>query len=618
MALAASIGVLLATGLFAGLATLAGHRLLRLLDLESDSPSECLLTSAALGVICLEVLLFFAQLSAHIRIAILLVLAIELLFGVSECKRVAAKISGLARRCLDASRIEKLLLAITCVVLLLEGLAAMAPVTGSDALHYHFTAPLLILRSGFHPDFFLSHSFFTGQSHLLILMGLALGSSQLAMGLIFLGGVLAAAAGACLARRWVGREWAWTAALLFLLTPVAFWQISTAGAPDLWMAFFATAGVLVISRTREMFRMPHAILAGAFAGAVAGTKYTGCIIAASMAVAYFWEARSALKSLLFLAGSVAAGVYPYARNLIWTGDPVFPFLTRWLSPAKVNAYALASYLADTGASQHRSVWQILKSPFFVEISPSHLGFWQFLGPLVLALSPFLLLAVRNSPVWRTALTVWVLSALGIAASSGMARFLLPVLPIALAAILAGVAQLAPATWPVARKVSIASLAIFLAFAAAGFLVYERSALLVALGRESRDEYLRQQVQEFEKVEFINQVLAGKEEQGKALVFLRHLYYLRVPFVYGDPAASWAVDPSKFQTAEEWHAFFREQNIGWVVRSPNYPPAIAAPLQELEDRGELLPIAKRDVSDFNGMRISGRRDQVPVVIYSVKR
>jgi len=508
-------------------------------------------------------------------------------------------------------------LAITCVVLLLEGLAAMAPVTGSDALHYHFTAPLLILRSGFHPDFFLSHSFFAGQSHLLILMGLALGSSQLAMGLIFLGGVLAAAAGACLARRWAGREWAWTTALLFLLTPVAFWQISTAGAPDLWMAFFATAGVLVISRTRDVPHMPHAILAGAFAGAVAGTKYTGCIIAASMAAAYFWEARSAPKSLLFLAGSVAAGVYPYARNLIWTGDPVFPFLTRWLCPAKVNAYALASYLADTGAAGHRTLWQILKSPFFVEINSSHLGFWEFLGPLVLALSPFLLLAVRNSPLWRTALTVWGLSALGIAASSGMARFLLPVLPIALAAILAGAAQLTPAAWPAARKISIASLAAFLAFGAAGFLVYERSALLVALGRESRDEYLRQHVQEFEKVAFINQVLAGKEEQGKTLVFLRHLYYLRVPFVYGDPAASWAVDPSKFQTTEEWRVFFREREIHWVVRSPNYPPAIAAPLQELEDRGELLPIAKADVSDFNGMRISGRRDMVPVVIYEVK-
>jgi hypothetical protein len=38
----------------------------------------------------------------------------------------------------------------------------------------------LILAYGFHPDFSISHSFFCGQHHLLILFGLALGSEQLA------------------------------------------------------------------------------------------------------------------------------------------------------------------------------------------------------------------------------------------------------------------------------------------------------------------------------------------------------------------------------------------------------------------------------------------------------
>jgi hypothetical protein len=76
-----------------------------------------------------------------------------------------------------------------------------------------FTTPLLTLRDGFHPNFFLTHSFFTGQSHLLILTGLALGSEKISLGLIFLGGVLAAAAGASLAHRWVSRELAWMCAL---------------------------------------------------------------------------------------------------------------------------------------------------------------------------------------------------------------------------------------------------------------------------------------------------------------------------------------------------------------------------------------------------------------------
>ena len=43
--------------------------------------------------------------------------------------------------------------------MLLQGLAAMAPLTGSDALHYHFPAARLYIAEGFHPNFFFVHSF---------------------------------------------------------------------------------------------------------------------------------------------------------------------------------------------------------------------------------------------------------------------------------------------------------------------------------------------------------------------------------------------------------------------------------------------------------------------------
>jgi len=618
MALATSCCALLAAGLFAVIATLLGLRVLRLLALELGSPAEHLLTCAALGVICIQVLLFVAQFSRHIRAAVLTVIALVLLLGASEFAAAAKKISAIFQTCVNSPEPEKFLIVVTAGVLLLEGFAAMAPVTGSDALHYHFAAPQLILQSGFHPDFFLSHSFFLGQSHLLILAGLALGSSQLAMGFLFLGGVLAAAAGACLARRWAGRQWAWTTALLFLLTPVVFWQISAAGAPDLWMAFFATTGVLTISSAAKTPSSAHSLLAGAMVGAVAGTKYTGCFIAASMAVAFLWEVRSIFKLSFFFLGSIAAGVYPYARNLVWTGDPMFPFLMRWLSPSKVNAYALLSYQADTGAAESRHLWQVLKFPLFAAIDRAHLGFWQFLGPLTLAFAPLLLLAVRNTPTWRVALTVWVLSSFGIGAASGMTRFLLPVLPIAIAAALAALALLKPGEWKLTRFVSLASLCSFLLVGAAGLLIYNRSAISAAVGLAPAQEYLRQHAPEYESAQFINEVLAGKGTEGNTLIFLRHLYYLRIPYLYGDPAASWAVDPSKFQAKEEWRALFKMENIRWVVRSSKYPPTIAAPLEELENSGELLPVAQTEVSEFHGLRISADRQTLPLVIFEVKR
>ena len=92
----------------------------------------------------------------------------------------------------------------------------------------------------------------------------------------------------------------------------------------------------------------------------------------------------------------------------------------------------------------------------------------------------------------------------------------------------------------------------------------------------------------------------------------------MPFVYGDPTASWAVEPSKFQTAEEWQAFFQEQNVHWVVRSPDFPAKIAPALQELEAEGKLIPIAQTEVFDFSGLRLQEDRKSIPIVVFEVRK
>jgi len=617
MALASSAGTLLLVLIFALAMAAFGHRLLRLLRISFSSDAERVLCSIAVAVMLFDTLLFFAQILGHIPLSVVIIFTLMVLLGARDVYSVLRAIKRIGARVRAGPQVEILLAGFTTLVLSLEAFAAMAPLTGSDALHYHFTGPLIVLRSGFRPNFFLSHSFLTGQGHLLILAGLALGSEKLAMGFMFLGGALAAAAAACLARTWMPRPWAWTVALTFLLTPVVFWQISAAGAPDLWMAFFCTMGVIVIAASRTLPRWRGAFLAGALAGAVAGTKYTGCFVAASMAVAYLWENRSLFRISWFLTGSVVVGVWPFARNALWTGDPMFPFLLPWLAPEKVNAYTLAIDLADTGASAPHSLQRWIEFPFFVGIDHLHPGFWQFFGPLTLAFLPLFLLAARNTPLWRASFIVWILSGLGIGASSGMTRFLLPVLPIGLAVALAGAAGLEAHHWRWARRISIATICSVLLFGAAGLLVYDRPALSAALGFTPRDSYLRQRAQEYEKIQFINSALANQHDQGSALVFVRHLYYIRVPYLSGSPDWNWAVDPAKMQSDQDWLAFFRKNNVRWIVRSPTYPRAIAAPLTSLETQGYLVPFAQTEVSDIQGIRISGVRRSVPVIVFRVR-
>ena len=92
--------------------------------------------------------------------------------------------------------------------------------------------------------------------------------------------------------------------------------------------------------------------------------------------------------------------------------------------------------------------------------------------------------------------------------------------------------------------------------------------------------------------------------------------MRIPFLYGDPQASWAVDPARISTPEAWREFFRQNRIRWVVRSPEYPREITVPLEQLEHSGTLIPIAHQDVATFEGMRILAIRKTVTAVVFQV--
>ena len=102
------------------------------------------------------------------------------------------------------------------------------------------------------------------------------------------------------------------------------------------------------------------------------------------------------------------------------------------------------------------------------------------------------------------------------------------------------------------------------------------------------------------------------------MFLRHQYYLEVPYVEGNPSESWAVDPTKMQDEAAWTALFEREQIHWVVKAPKYPPELANALNNLETQGILKPIAETVTEDIAGMRVDGNRTKNPVVILEVQK
>ena len=144
--------------------------------------------------------------------------------------------------------LDRIVVILIALTLSLEALLAMAPLTGSDAMHYHFTAPLLEQGKPLAPIFWLMQSFYAGQAHLLISLGLALGSDRISLGLVYLGGLLGAAALFAISRQLMPLRWAWITVLVFISAPIVYWQTSTSGSPDMWMAFFVTISALAASR----------------------------------------------------------------------------------------------------------------------------------------------------------------------------------------------------------------------------------------------------------------------------------------------------------------------------------------------------------------------------------
>jgi hypothetical protein len=609
--------VLLASSVFLFAQLCLGTWILRKLRLEFESfPEHCLIATCS-GILLTEIAAFFIQWTQHIRTGCFFILFLSCLPIASEIPNLWQKAKRFRKDSPRRSPAERFVYCLIGVTLLIEFVTCLAPLTGSDALHYHFTTQKLILEQGFHPLFFLTHSFLCGQSHLLILMGLALGGESLAMSFLFLGGVLTALAVACLVARWAPLSYALVFTLLFLLTPLVFWQISSSGAPDIWMAAFTSAAVLVIAQATEASSGRHALLAGFLAGGVAGAKYTGCVIAACLALVFLVEFRSARKTLLFVFAAVASGAWPYVRNLVWTGDPVFPVLAARLFQGRANTYALANLLTDTGVAKAHSPVQAIPFVFFagkrLGVTP---GFWEFYGPIVFALAPLVFLAFRNIREWRVRTLLWASAAIGIFLASGLTRFLLPLFPVALSCVAAGVFHVRQKGWLSIHRLAAVSLFLAGLLGAGGLAIYTAPAILAAIGASDGQSYLSAKAPDYQFCHAVNQAVTPTSSSGKALVFFRHSYYLDISYLLGDPATSWQVNADTLKTPTDWRAFLHDERIAYVVRTPSYPDAIGPPLKQLEKEGDLVVFSETAVENFHGKRIAGERELVSVVILRV--
>jgi hypothetical protein len=246
-------------------------------------------------------------------------------------------------------------MAIVATVMAILVLAAVPPVD-RDALTHHLAVPKLYLMHGGITEIpEVPFSYYPMNLELLYLAALYLGSDIVPKYIHFGFALLTAGLVGAFLRRRVSKAAAVLGVLLFLSLPVIV-KLSITVYVDLGLIFFSTAAWLQLFRWVESgLRFRHLAAAGFLAGLCLGTKPNGMLVFffLSAAVPFLHrrtmrrskgraaaepgvgeasatgELRAVGLTVVFVLIAVAAFSPWLARNYIWTGNPLYPWVQGW-------------------------------------------------------------------------------------------------------------------------------------------------------------------------------------------------------------------------------------------------------------------------------------------------
>lgn len=227
--------------------------------------------------------------------------------------------------------------------------AALAPEVEFDALCYHLAQPRLWLAYGgllpsaieVHENF--PQSGFPVLFQMLYMLALGVGDETLAKLLHFTAGVIATCGIYSLGRRYFSCTVGALASAVFYSVPVVEWASGVAYV-DLAYALFGFLAVYALVNWVVFARTQWLWVSGILAGFATGVKYNGALLIVSCFLAVLvnivarresWR-NSWLTMVSFLIPTALAASPWLFKNLVLTGNPVFPFLnnlfqsTYWL------------------------------------------------------------------------------------------------------------------------------------------------------------------------------------------------------------------------------------------------------------------------------------------------
>jgi len=422
-------------------------------------------------------------------------------------------------------RWQQAVLALIVVFAVLDVVATCAPITSADALYHHAANPKLFEhehRIVETPWAWNAYQPYTVE--MLVLDGFLLWDSiqgAFAPLLLALGTVAAVGFGAA---REFGRPVGLLAAAVLFVNAFAVWLATSTFVEFGFLLLFALAGWNAV-RFVQTDRVDALVLAGVFAGGAAGVKYPAVVAAVVFAVAAGIVARRRLtlrRALLFAVPAVAVALPWYLKNWIVTGNPVYPLVFGGLNPEAEAAREESFEVYGFGTS----LGDLVLLPFRLLFDAEPFDRGEFASPLLLIFAPLALL-VPHGRRWTIAiLAAGLVLVLGWFYGSQHVRFLAPIAVYFSVLAAFGILALARAG-RLGRLVAVVTTAGAFAAATAIALVYTAQFGPVALGSESRAQFLRNEVSYQDGTEWLNRNLPPD-----AHIALGHILglYLDRPYV----------------------------------------------------------------------------------------
>ena len=479
------------------------------------------------GAVAFVLLTFLAGIAGLLYSAVY----VPVLVACAVAGGAALRRAGRVRGSEPLTRSELALAGLLGATVLLVLLAAGAPVTAFDSLHYHASAPARFAEAHELLEFHWGWSTYQPFAvEMLVTDGILLWDSiQGAFAPLLLAlGALAATVG--MGSRVGGRGLGLLAGAIFFVQPLMVFEASaTLIESGLAFAVALTAWNLAVF-VRSGDRAAVA-LAGLFAGAAAGMKYVGLFVLLAAGVALLLFARRRLDPralVLFAVPAVAVALPWYVKNLVQTGNPLFPFVF-----GGVNEYA--ERWIDSGIHEHgrgRGPLDALALPFRLLAEGDDFDRGSWLSPLFVLFAPLSLLDDRRRRPVALALVAVLVYLAAWFATSQQARFLLPLAPVLAVLAALGIVALAR-RGRVGRVVAplVAGAALVTGFAMSA--AYTAQFVPVSLGLQDRDAFLEQKTPYFDGVQWLNRELGAGDVallDFAAVLYMQDRYVVWTPVV----------------------------------------------------------------------------------------